>query len=112
MAKSEFTLRGNFNEILGAIETGVMGGSISASLEDRTDWQLGDVRCAVRVFERYSMMGSNRVSLNVTMLGQGDTVNLSAITSGGSQAMFFKLNTFGESAFLEHVNKIVSKYSY
>ncbi len=111
MAKSEFTLRGNFNEILEAIETGIMGGSISASLEDRTDWQLGDVRCAVRVFERYSMMGSNRVSLNVTLLGQGDTVYLSAITSGGSQAMFFKINTFGETAFLECVNKIANRFS-
>ena len=111
MAKSEFTLRGNFNEILEAIETGIMGGSISASLEDRTDWQLGDVRCAVRVFERYSMLGQNRVSLSITMLGQGDTVNLSAITSGGSQAMLFKMNTMGESAFLEYVNKIASRYA-
>jgi len=111
MAKSEFILRGDFNEILEAIETGIMSGSLSATLEDRTDWQLGDVRCAVRVFERYSMMGQNRVSLNVTLLGQGNTVNMSAITSGGSQAMFFKVNTFGEEAFLECVNKIANGFS-
>lgn len=111
MAKSEFTLRGNFNEILGAIESGIMGGSISASLEDKTDWHLGDVRCAVRVFERYSMMGSNRVSLSVTLLGQGEKVLLSAITAGGSQAMFFKINTFGERAFLECVDKIARGFN-
>ena len=112
MAKSEFALKGNFDEILGAIESGIMSGSISASLEDKTDITLGDVRCAVRVFERYSMMGSNRVSLNVTLLGQGEKVLLSAITAGGSQAMFFKINTFGERAFLEHVNKVAQRYSY
>ncbi|HZK39847.1 MAG TPA: DUF6054 family protein [Clostridia bacterium] len=111
MAKSEFTLRGNFDEILGAIESGIMGGSISASLEDKTDITLGDVRCAVRVFERYSMMGSNRVSLSVTLLGQGEKVLLSAITAGGSQAMFFKINTFGERAFLECVDKIARGFN-
>jgi len=111
MAKSEFTLTGNFDEILGAIENGILTGSVSASLEDRTDWQFGNVQCAVRVFERYSMIGKNRVSLNVTMVGQGDKVYLSAITSGGSQAVFFKINTLGEDAFLECINEIARGFN-
>jgi len=111
MAKAEYVLRGSFVEILGTIENEILSGSISASLEDGTNWQFGDLRCAVRVFERYSMTGSNRVSLNITMLGQGDTVNLCAITSGGSQALFFKINTFGEEAFLERVREIANRYS-
>lgn len=112
MAKAEYVLRGSFDEILGTIEKEILSGSISASLEDGTNWQFGDLRCAVRVFERYSMTGSNRVSLNITMLGQGDTVNLCAITSGGSQALFFKINTFGEEAFLERVKEIADRYSF
>ena len=102
MAKMERTLNGDFNEILRRIENGIMKGSVSASLEDSSDFSDGSSRCAVRVFERYSAMGSNRVSLNVTLFeGKDGTIRLSAITSGGSQAMFFKINTFGERAFLE-----------
>ena len=111
MAKSEFTLAGNFDEILGAIENGILTGSVSASLEDKTDWQFDTVRCAVRVFERYSVIGKNRVSLNVTMVGQGDKVYLSAISSGGSQAVIFKINTLGEDAFLECINEIARGFN-
>ena len=62
----------------------------------------------MRVFERYSYMGGNRVSLNVTLFQVGDgPVELSAITSGGSQAMFFKINTLGEEAFLDKLREIL-----
>ncbi len=39
-----------------------------------------DARCSVRVFERYSAMGGNRVSLNITLFQNGNgPVKLSAI---------------------------------
>jgi hypothetical protein len=102
MAKYEKSLYGNFDEILKKIEDGILGGSISASLEEKSDFRSGDARCSVRVFERYSYMGGNRVSLNVTLFQNGsDDIFISAITSGGSQALFFKVNTLGEEAFLE-----------
>ena len=107
MAKLEKTITGNFNEILHRIEDGIVKGSISANLEEGSDFYLGDIRCSVRVFERYSFMGNNRVSLNVTLFGNGDTVHISAITSGGSQAVFFKINTFGEEAFLDKLREIL-----
>ena len=65
---------------------------------------------AVRVYERYSVTGSNRVSLSVTLLGKGEELMLCAITSGGSQAAFFKINTWGEEAFLEQVERAVHNY--
>ena len=96
MAKYEKHLTGNFDEVLNAVTDGVLNGSMSASYEDGSDWTNGTVRCAVRVFERYSYMGGNRVSMNVTLVGNGRDLFLSAITSGGSTAVFFKLNTLGE----------------
>ncbi|MDO5479691.1 MAG: DUF6054 family protein [Clostridia bacterium] len=107
MAKLEKTINGNFDEILYKIEDGIINGSVSASLEESSDFRIGDTRCSVRVFERYSYMGGNRVSLSVTLFGNGDTIQLSAITSGGSQAMFFKINTFGEEAFLNKLREIL-----
>ena len=107
MAKYEKHLTGNFDELLELVTDGVLNGSMSASYEDGSDWTNGTVRCAVRVFERYSYMGGNRVSMNVTLVGNGRDLFLSAITSGGSQAVFFKLNTLGEESFLEKLVEIV-----
>ena len=107
MAKYEKHLTGNFDEVLNAVTDGVQNGSMSASYEDGSDWANDTVRCAVRVFERYSYMGGNRVSMNVTLVGNGRDLFLSAITSGGSQAVFFKLNTLGEESFLEKLVEIV-----
>ena len=107
MAKYEKHLTGNFDEVLNAVTDGVLNGSMSASYEDGSDWTNGTVRCAVRVFERYSYMGGNRVSMNVTLVGNGCDLFLSAITSGGSQAVFFKLNTLGEESFREKLVEIV-----
>ena len=101
MAKYEKHLTGNFDELLELVTDGVLNGSMSASYEDGSDWTNGTVRCAVRVFERYSYMGGNRVSMNVTLVGNDRDLFFSAITSGGSSAVFFKLNTLGEESFLE-----------
>lgn len=109
MAKIEKTIYDSFDELLHRIENGILNGSFSASFEDGSDFSFGSARCSVRVFERYSMTGSNRVSLSVTLF-QSDKdapVQLSAITSGGSQAVLFKLNTFGEEAFLNRLLQLL-----
>lgn len=108
MAKLEKMLYDDFNRIIGRIEAEILSGSSSASLEDTSDFVDGDARCSVRVFERYSAFGSNRVSLSVTLFQKGNgPIHLSAITAGGSQAMFFKLNTVGEEAFLDKLCEIL-----
>lgn len=108
MAKLERTLNGDFNQIIKKIENGILNGSMSASLEDSSDFYSGDARCSVRVFERYSYAGGNRVSMNVTLFQNGnDEIRLSAITSGGSQAVLFKINTWGEEAFLDKLRELL-----
>lgn len=90
------------------IQKGIVDSSISASVEDVVTMQGETSKCIVMVFERYSYMGSNRVSMNVTLFQEkGGPVQLTAITSGGSQAMFFKINTFGEEAFLDKLREIL-----
>ncbi len=108
MAKLERRLSGDFDQILKNIHNGILNGSMSASLEDRSDFQIGDARCSVLVFERYSYAGGNRVSMNVTLFQKGGgEIMLSAITSGGSQAMFFKVNTWGEESFLDKLRELL-----
>ena len=108
MAKLEQTFYGDFDDLLNRIEEGIKSGSSSASLEDWSDFYAGDSRCSVRVFERYSWSGGNRVSMNVTHFQAGNgPIQLSAITSGGSQAMFFKVNTLGEESFLDKLRELL-----
>ncbi len=107
MAKLERRLTGDFDAVLDALDRGILEGSVSATYEDGSDYAAGEVRCAVRVYERYSYVGGNRVSLNLTLAGTGRKLFLSAITSGGSQAVFFKINTWGEEAFLDTLREIV-----
>ena len=111
MAKAEYRLRGDFFCVLDAIDKGIMNGSLSASYEDGSNWSSGDVRCAVRVYERYSWFGQNRVSLNVTVIEKGGEIFVSAITSGGSQAVFFKINTLGENAFLKCLDNVMRQFN-
>lgn len=110
MAKYEKSLKGNFNDFLNYIHRDITEGSVSASYEDGSDITIGEVKSAVRVYERYSMIGGNRVSLNITIVGQGEELYISAITSGGSQAVLFKINTLGEESFLELCGESVENY--
>lgn len=109
MAKYERHIQGDFDRVLSHLDQGILAGSSSASFEDGSDWRQGSVRCAVRVYERYSMAGGNRVSLNLTLVGEGEDLFLSAITSGGSQAMFWKINTWGEEAFLDRLRELADE---
>ena len=86
MAKIERYINEDFDQLLSKIESGIINGSMSATLEDASDFRSGTARCSVRVFERYSY---------------------SAITAGGSQAVFFKINTLGEEAFLDKLIELL-----
>ena len=110
MAKLEYHLTGDFDALVDAIHDGVLLSSPTASYEDGSAWALGDVRCAVNVYERYSALGANRVSLTVTVMGSGAELHVSAITSGGSQAMYVKLNTVGEESFLDLFDRVLREY--
>lgn len=110
MAKFEKKFRGNVQHFLKYIDDSVREGSISSSLEDVSNYQIGDVVVGVRVYERYSYWGGNRVSLNVTVVSNDDNIYITAITSGGSQAVFFKINTWGEGSFLDNFERYVQKY--
>lgn len=107
MAKYETRVMGNFDQIVNRIENTILNGSFTATLEESSDFMDGNARCAVRVFERYSAIGNNRVSLSVTLfMGASGQICVSAASSGGSQAMFFKWNTIGETAFLDQIRNL------
>lgn len=101
------TLQGDFDQVLRQIVDGVMDGSISATLEESWDPVTPEARCSVRIFERYTMWGGNRVSLSVTLFQvKGGPIQLCAVTSGGSGGIF-KLDTVGEETFLDTLRAVL-----
>ncbi len=108
MAKLEQTVSGDFYELLRKIENGIQNSSMSASLEEFSDFESGTARCSVRVFERYRYVGDNRVSLKVTLFQNGSgPIQLTAIAAGGRQDRLFKINTWGEEAFLDKLKELL-----
>ena len=108
MAKLEKVIDGDFDALLARIERGLLEGGVSAAPEDSSDLQEGGARCSVRAFERFSYTGGNRLSMSVTLFQSGNgPVHLSAITAGGSQALFVKINTWGEEAFLDKLRELL-----
>jgi hypothetical protein len=111
MAHYEQVLDGDVDALIAYLDQKIPAGSVTAKLEDRGDFRLGDARMVVRVYERYSALGGNRVSLCISVLAVGAQMSISAVAAGGSQAMFWKLNTFGESAFLQRAIDAIRGYS-
>ena len=110
MAQYQKRLRGSFDGLLAYIEQSVLQGSISASREGGAAFSENGVRCAVRVYERYSYLGQNRLTLTVTLFGRDDALQLFAAASGGSQAVFLKINTLGEEAFQRRFIDAIERY--
>ena len=90
MAKYESRLHGDFDAVLDRLEQGILAGSMSASYEDGSDYESGNFRCAVRVYERYSFLGGNRVSLSMTLMGRGRSCSFQALPRGAVRQSFLR----------------------
>ena len=109
MANYEKTMRGNFDEFLHRLDRGILDGSVSASFEGGSDYRCGAIRCAMRVYSRISLV-SERACVSIMLIGNGDDLFLSVITSGGNKDVFYRINAIGEENFLSKVVDLVEEY--
>ena len=110
MAKYERTIRADFNDFANYLENEVMSRSMTATQEERSETVRNGVRVQVTAYERYSYAGGNRVSMSITLIGHDGMVDIVAMTTGGSQAVFWKVNTWGEETFLQTLVDGVDAY--
>lgn len=110
MAKFECTLQGDYDQALSYFHNGILNGSMSASFEEESCFQSAGVRVTVRVYERYSWSGGNRLSMTLTFVGDGEKLCLSGIAAGGSNGLFMKVNTWGEEAFLDTLRELAQQW--
>ena len=93
----------SFNEVYNFVIDNFSNLSISMTLE--SDLASNTVSDSVRliIFERFSWFGNNRVSLSVLLVGNDRQTKVTMVSSGGSQAVFFKFNRVGENNLLNEV---------
>lgn len=102
MSKYVYSTTGRFDEFVTAVKETAENISSSTTFEDEHWFSNNTVMLS---FERYSMVGSSRVSLSITITETDEGIELAAIPSGGSQAVLFKINTIGEGAFLDEFSR-------
>ena len=101
---------GNFDHLLQYLHNGILHGSISTSLESSREFSAAGCRTAVRVYERYAFLGANRMSLTLVLFQADKDIEVFAVGSGGSQAMFFKINTWSETGFAGQIASLLNNY--
>lgn len=104
-------MTGDLEQFIAHVDRTITATSVTAKVEGSTDRGIGGARMVVRVYERYSAIGGNRLTLTIAALGAGGKLEVSAITSGGSTGMFWKVNTFGEEAFLQRAVDAICGYA-
>ena len=88
----------------------ILEGSVSASLEENEMIKENGIISHCLAFERYAYMGGNRVSLTISsVFNQGKTF-VFMVATGGSQAAFFKINTYSEENFLDLAVQYFEEY--
>ena len=111
MAKLEQYLNGDFGQIVEFIHGELQKQSVSLSLEEVSKNTVCGKRIELRVYERFSYAGGNRTSLTVQFIETEDGADVCGIATGGSQAVFWKINTLGESAFLETLDVAIRAWN-
>ena len=110
MAKYTDHLQGDFKQIVESIHEDVWQQSMSISLEETYETSIAGKRIEQRVYERFSYTGGNRASLSVLFVETEDGADVCGIATGGSQAVIWKINTWGEAAFLETLENAVNRW--
>lgn len=107
MAKYEKTVQGDFRKIAEQLNQDILESGMSMNLVDESDYEHGDTRVAVRVYDKYFMRNGNRASLSVTIIGSGEEVFLSAIGAGGGSGVFLNFSLGAEDELTEVVESSI-----
>ena len=88
MAKYTTTVGGSLNELVTYIKHNESRLGSTITLEEEITGTADSAKYWVGTYERYAVLGENRVSLNVMLIEYSEGVKVIATASGGSQAMF------------------------
>nr|MDD6335891.1 DUF6054 family protein [bacterium] len=105
MASMSMTGPGNVAQVAGQLKDVVLNSGISCELVGTVSRSQGGQGVQVMVFEKYYWRAGNRASLTLVVSGQGNTVCVDAISSGGGQGPIFKFSWGAEKSFVGIVSR-------
>lgn len=109
MAKYEKTIVGNFDEVVSHLQKDIMGSGVSMNLVDESNHSYGDVKVAVRVYDKFFYRNGNRASLSLTVVGHEDEIFISAIGAGGGQGVIFNFSLGAEDDMVGIVRESIGR---
>ncbi|MGI6192699.1 MAG: DUF6054 family protein [Christensenellales bacterium] len=112
MASLSMTGAGSPDAIAELLAHEIQSSGLSCQLVDSIYRSAGPTGIYVMVFEKYYWRANNRASLTVVVSGEGDTVYVDAIGSGGGQGPIFKFSWGAEEDFVGTVGEILSRYGF
>lgn len=107
MAQLKREISGDFDGLKKQIDDGLRAASMTLSIEEEFCGELGGRKYWVVSYERYAASSKSRVSMNITMLEGDDTNLIMGTSTGGSQAVLFKMNKFPEVLFLQTLERVL-----
>ncbi len=107
MPKQDYVLTGDFEITKKIITDEVLLRSSTMAIEDTITYTIDGINISITVFDRFAYFGGGRVSATLTIIEKDNNIKISVISSGGSQAMFWKINTIGEYSLLELFDEVI-----
>lgn len=95
----------DFDEVLNYFHEHLLGRGVLTDLTGGSDYRDGAIRVAVRVYERFAIIGTEWFSLTVTMISNGQELFLSAVAAGGGGE-----GAFGESRFVNQLIRAAEQF--
>ncbi|XOQ44110.1 MAG: Transcriptional regulator [Clostridium sp.] len=112
MAKFEKQITGNFDAIVANLEHDILENGLSMNLVDESDFQCGNTKIAVRVYDKYFMRNKSRASLNLTVVSNNDQIFISAIGAGGGNGVLFNISWGAETKLTNIVENSLQRMGY
>ncbi|ABR47985.1 hypothetical protein Amet_1815 [Alkaliphilus metalliredigens QYMF] len=109
MAKYEKAMTGKFEEVLSHLENDIRNSAMTMNLVDESNYSCGDIKTAVRVYDKYFMRNKSRASLNLTIIGSGTDIFISAIGAGGGAGIIFNFSLGAEDNMVNVVRESVER---
>lgn len=107
MAKISLSGRGDIHTLARHLEAELSQHALSCSLVDSVVRNLGGQTLICMVFDKYYMRTSNRATLTVTLLSDGQMIYADAIGSGGGEGAIFRFSWGADENFAGTAERIL-----
>lgn len=107
MAKYERTVSGKFEDVVKCLENAVLSSGATMNLVDESSYSSEGTNVIVKVYDKYFMRNGNRASLSLTVVGQNDSIFISAIGAGGGSGIIFNYSLGVEDELVSIVRNAI-----